>query len=88
MQTANGDENRVEPDEKAESDRVRTIPVAGRISSAYFDPHVEGLVGDRCARSSPAPGTPESVRENVWPGRTAPTVHWSDGAVPMRFTMT
>ena len=28
------------------------------------------------------------MRENVWLGRTAPTVHWSDGAVPMRFTMT
>jgi hypothetical protein len=32
-------ENRVEPDEKAESDCVRTIPVAGRLSSVYFDPH-------------------------------------------------
>jgi hypothetical protein len=38
VQTADGDENRVEPDEKAESDCVRTIPVAGRLSSVYFDP--------------------------------------------------
>ena len=34
------------------------------------------------------PGAPESLRENVWPGRTALIVQWSRGAVPTWFTMT
>ena len=36
--------------------------------------------------SSIAPGAPESIREKVWPGRTALTTHWSSGAVPTLFT--
>jgi hypothetical protein len=39
-------------------------------------------------RSPPAPGTPESVRENVRPGRTALTEHRSSGAVPTLLRMT
>src|SRR6185437_14679665 len=38
--------------------------------------------------SSIAPGAPESIRENVCPGRTALTTHWSSGAVPRLFTIT
>ena len=40
------------------------------------------------AETVPEPGTPESVREYVWPGRTARIVHWSSGAVPTRLTTT
>jgi hypothetical protein len=35
-----------------------------------------------------APGEPESIRENVWPGRTELTTHWSSGAVPTLLTIT
>ena len=69
---------------------VRTIPVAVRLSSVYFDPRqqptstVDGVllvtVWDQVVASSRHTGV---GRENVWPGRTAPTVRWSDGAVPM-----
>ncbi len=40
--------------------------------------------------SSFRPGAPdpESIRENVWPGRTPLTEHMSIGAVPERFTTT
>jgi hypothetical protein len=38
--------------------------------------------------SSIAPGAPESIRENVCPGRIALTTHWSSGAVPSLFTIT
>ena len=36
--------------------------------------------------SWPAPGAPESVRENVWPGRTALIVQRSSGAVQVTTT--
>ena len=39
-------------------------------------------------RPSLAPGAPESVRENVCPGRTAVTLHLSTGAAPVRFRIT
>ena len=35
-----------------------------------------------------APGTPESVRLYVWPGRTATTVAWYSWLAPSRLTMT
>ena len=39
-------------------------------------------------RPSLAPGAPESVRENVCPGRTALTLHFATGAAPVRFRIT
>ena len=39
-------------------------------------------------RPSLAPGAPESVRENVCPGRTVVTLHLSTGAAPVRFRIT
>jgi hypothetical protein len=52
------------------------------------DVYVDGLVGHRSDKVPWAPGTPESVRVNVWPGRTALTVHWFTVAVSTRLTMT
>ena len=57
-----------------------------RVSACDFD--VTGLLVTVVTRSSSAPGTPESVRENVWPGRTALSVHWSTAALSTRLTMT
>ena len=40
------------------------------------------------SKADPGRPDPVSLREKVWPGRTALTVHCSSAAVPVRFTMT
>ena len=40
------------------------------------------------SKADPGRPDPVSLRENVWPGRTALTLHCSSAAVPVRFTIT